>query len=43
MPCNPRHGARFDADGTWIGGEPATSLEERPTHNEAVTDLLTID
>jgi len=39
----PRHGARFDADGTWIGGQLPTSLRERTTHYAVSTDVLTIE
>lgn len=39
----PRHGARFDAGGTWVGGQLTTSLRERSTHYDVSTDVLTID
>lgn len=38
----PRHGALFDEDGTWVGGQRTTDLRERSTSYDISTDTLTI-
>jgi nitrite reductase/ring-hydroxylating ferredoxin subunit len=38
----PGHGARFDASGTWIGGERTSSLHSYPTAYDAATGTLTV-
>ena len=38
----PRHGARFDANGTWIGGQPTSSLHAYATTYDSSTGTLTI-
>ncbi|MDB4906795.1 MAG: Rieske [2Fe-2S] iron-sulfur protein [Gemmatimonadetes bacterium] len=38
----PNHGARFSANGTWIGGERTSSLHSYSTSFDASTGLLTI-
>jgi Rieske Fe-S protein len=38
----PRHGARYDANGTWIGGQPTHSLRSIATAYDVSTDTLTI-
>jgi len=38
----PRHGARFNEDGTWVGGQPTRNLSERTTSYDVSTDTLTI-
>ena len=38
----PRHGARFDLSGSWVGGERTSSLRSYPTTFDAATQKLTI-
>jgi len=38
----PNHGARFAADGTWIGGQPTSSLRSYATSYDAASGTLTI-
>lgn len=38
----PRHGARFSADGTWLGGQRTSSLHAYVTHFDASSGMLTI-
>jgi Rieske Fe-S protein len=38
----PRHGARFNLTGTWIGGERTSNMRSYPTTFDAATDTLTI-
>lgn len=38
----PRHGATFDEDGRWIGGQPTRNLSTRSTSYDVSTDTLTI-
>ena len=38
----PRHGARFNASGTWIGGERTTSLHTYPAAWDEASGTLTI-
>jgi len=38
----PGHGARFDATGTWIGGQSTSSLRSYSTSYDASTGTLTI-
>jgi Rieske Fe-S protein len=38
----PGHGARFNIDGTWIGGQPTSSLHQYPTTYDASTNTLTV-
>lgn len=38
----PRHGATFSATGTWVGGQPTTSLHQYATSYDATSDTLTI-
>jgi Rieske Fe-S protein len=39
----PNHGARFDANGTWIGGERTSNMTSYPTSYSASTGVLTIN
>jgi Rieske Fe-S protein len=38
----PGHGARFSADGTWIGGERTSSLRSYPTSYDAAAGTITV-
>jgi Rieske Fe-S protein len=38
----PNHGAQFSANGTWIGGQPTSSLRSYATTYDAATGTLTI-
>jgi Rieske Fe-S protein len=38
----PQHGARFAADGTWVGGQPTSNLHALTTQFDATTGTLTI-
>ena len=38
----PRHGAQFNANGTWIGGQRTSSLHSYPTSYDAASGTLTI-
>ena len=38
----PNHGARFAADGTWVGGQPTSSLRSYATSYDATSGTLTI-
>jgi Rieske Fe-S protein len=38
----PRHGARFNADGTWIGGQRTSSLHSYATSYDAGTGVVTV-
>jgi Rieske Fe-S protein len=38
----PRHGAEFDASGTWIGGQRTSSMRSYATTYNAATGTLTI-
>ena len=38
----PGHGARFAADGTWIGGERTSSLRSYPTSYDATAGTITV-
>ena len=38
----PRHGAQFDASGTWIGGQRTSSMRSYATSYDAATGTLTI-
>jgi len=38
----PRHGARFDSNGKWIGGQRTTSLRTVATSYDIATDTLSI-
>lgn len=38
----PVHGATFDLNGTWIGGQRTSSLHQYPTSYDATTNSLTI-
>lgn len=38
----PNHGARFAADGTWVGGQPTSSLRSYATSYDAASATLTI-
>ena len=38
----PNHGARFDAAGQWIGGQPTSSLTSFPVSFDAATGFLTV-
>lgn len=38
----PNHGARFAADGTWVGGQPTGSLQSFPTTYDASTGTISI-
>ena len=37
-----RHGARFNATGTWIGGQRTSSMRSYPATYDAATDTLTV-
>ena len=38
----PGHGARFSADGTWIGGQPTSSLRSYATSYDAAAGTITV-
>jgi Rieske Fe-S protein len=38
----PGHGARFDGEGTWTGGQPTSNLRQYPTEYDAGTGTVTI-
>jgi nitrite reductase/ring-hydroxylating ferredoxin subunit len=38
----PGHGARFSANGTWIGGERTSSLRSYPTTYDAAAGTITV-
>lgn len=38
----PNHGARFDIDGRWVGGQRTSSLRSYNTSFDAATETLTI-
>jgi Rieske Fe-S protein len=38
----PRHGARYDQTGTWIGGQRTSSLRSYPTSYDPATDTVTV-
>jgi cytochrome b6-f complex iron-sulfur subunit len=38
----PNHGAQFTETGTWIGGQPTSSLQSYPTTFDSTTGTLTI-
>lgn len=38
----PRHGARFNATGSWIGGQETSNLHSFPTSYDASTETLTV-
>jgi Rieske Fe-S protein len=38
----PGHGARFSANGTWIGGQPTSSLRSYPTTYDAAAGTITV-
>lgn len=38
----PLHGARFDANGTWTGGQRTSSLRSYPTTYDAAAGTLTV-
>ncbi|HET6762724.1 MAG TPA: Rieske (2Fe-2S) protein [Longimicrobiaceae bacterium] len=38
----PRHGARFDASGTWVGGERTSSMRQLNTQYDAAAGTLTV-
>lgn len=38
----PRHGARFDETGRWIGGQPTGNMHAYPTAYDATSETLTI-
>ena len=38
----PQHGARFAADGTWVGGQPTSNLRALTTQFNPATGTLTI-
>ena len=38
----PGHGARFSANGTWVGGQPTSSLRSYATSYDASTGTITI-
>ena len=37
-----RHGAEFDVDGNWVGGQPTSNMRSYPTSYDASTDTLVI-
>jgi nitrite reductase/ring-hydroxylating ferredoxin subunit len=38
----PNHGARFDIDGNWVGGQRTSNLHSYPTSYDAASGVLTI-
>jgi Rieske Fe-S protein len=38
----PQHGARFSANGTWVGGQPASNLHQLTAQFDSATRELTI-
>jgi Rieske Fe-S protein len=38
----PQHGARFAADGSWVGGQPTSNLRALTTQFDAASGALTI-
>lgn len=38
----PRHGATFSANGTWVGGQPASNLRQYSTTYDEATGTLSI-
>ena len=38
----PNHGARFDANGNWIGGQPTSNMHSYTTAYDATTGVITV-
>jgi cytochrome b6-f complex iron-sulfur subunit len=38
----PNHGAQFSSNGTWVGGQPTSSLRSYPTTYDAAAGTITI-